>query len=75
MSVKVENTEAARPQTGIDQADVVYEEVVEGDITRFVAMFNSTVPAVIGPVRSVRTRTPTSCGRSAGSSPTRAARR
>lgn len=58
LSVKVENTEAARPQTGIDQADVVYEEVVEGNITRFVAVFNSTVPAVIGPVRSVRSEDP-----------------
>jgi len=37
---------------------VVYEEVVEGDITRFVAMFNSTVPQVIGPVRSVRSEDP-----------------
>ena len=58
LSVKVENTDAARPQAGIDQADVVYEEVVEGDITRFVAIFNSTVPAVIGPVRSVRAEDP-----------------
>jgi hypothetical protein len=58
LSVKVENTPDARPQTGIDQADVVYEEVVEGDITRFVAMFNSTVPEVIGPVRSVRSEDP-----------------
>jgi len=58
LSVKVENTDAARPQTGIDEADVVYEEVVEGDITRFVAMFNSTVPKVIGPVRSVRSEDP-----------------
>ena len=56
--MKVENTDAARPQTGIDQADVVYEEVVEGDITRFVAIFNSTVPGVIGPVRSVRAEDP-----------------
>jgi hypothetical protein len=58
LSVKVENTDAARPQAGIDQADVVYEEVVEYDITRFVAVFNSTVPAVIGPVRSVRSEDP-----------------
>ena len=58
LSVKVENTDAARPQTGIDQADVVYEEVVEGNITRFVAVFNSTVPNVIGPVRSVRAEDP-----------------
>jgi Protein of unknown function (DUF3048) N-terminal domain/Protein of unknown function (DUF3048) C-terminal domain len=58
LSVKVENTPDARPQTGIDQADVVYEEVVEGDITRFVAIFNSTVPGVVGPVRSVRAEDP-----------------
>jgi hypothetical protein len=58
LSVKVENTPPARPQAGIDQADVVYEEVVEGEITRFVAMFNSTVPAVVGPVRSVRSEDP-----------------
>lgn len=58
LSVKVENTEAARPQAGINVADVVYEEVVEGNITRFVAVFNSTVPDVIGPVRSVRAEDP-----------------
>lgn len=58
LSVKVENTPEARPQGGIDVADVVYEEVVEGDITRFVAMFNSTVPGVVGPVRSVRAMDP-----------------
>lgn len=54
VSVKVENTAAAVPQAGLDQADVVYEEVVEGNITRLLAMFNSQVPPVIGPVRSVR---------------------
>ena len=58
LSVKVENTDQARPQTGIDQADIVYEEVVEGNITRFIAIFNSTVPGVIGPVRSVRAEDP-----------------
>jgi hypothetical protein len=58
LSVKVENTDAARPQAGLDAADVVYEEVVEGNITRFVAVFNSTVPDVIGPVRSVRAEDP-----------------
>ncbi len=58
LSVKVENTAPARPQAGIDQADVLYEEVVEGGITRFVAVFNSTVPDVIGPVRSVRQEDP-----------------
>jgi hypothetical protein len=58
LSVKVENTDAARPQAGIEQADVLYEEVVEGNITRFVAIFNSEVPGVIGPVRSVRQEDP-----------------
>ncbi len=58
VSVKVENTSFARPQAGLDQADVVYEEVVESGITRLVAMFNSQVPDVIGPVRSVRAMDP-----------------
>src|SRR6185436_2618407 len=58
LSVKVENTPDARPQTGIDQADVVYEEEVEGNITRFLAIFNSTAPETIGPVRSVRLQDP-----------------
>jgi hypothetical protein len=58
LSVKVENTDSARPQAGIEQADVLYEEVVEGNITRFVAVFNSEVPNVIGPVRSVRQEDP-----------------
>ncbi|MET0276661.1 MAG: DUF3048 domain-containing protein [Acidimicrobiia bacterium] len=57
-SLKVENTSFARPQAGLDQADVVYEEVVEGQITRLVAIYNSQVPDVIGPVRSVRAMDP-----------------
>ena len=39
---------------GVDQADVVYEEVVEGGITRLAAIFNSHAPDRVGPVRSVR---------------------
>ena len=39
LNVKVENTPEARPQSGLDVADVVWEEVVEGQITRFLAMF------------------------------------
>ncbi len=58
MSVKVENTPDSRPQGGLDQADVLYEEVVEGNITRFIAIFNSQIPDVIGPVRSVRAEDP-----------------
>lgn len=58
LSVKVENTPAARPQAGLDEADVVWEEVVEGGITRFLAMYNSRVPEVVGPIRSVRLTDP-----------------
>jgi len=58
LSVKIENTPEARPQSGLDVADVVYEEVVEGGITRFWAIFNSAAPAVVGPIRSVRLMDP-----------------
>jgi hypothetical protein len=54
LTVKIENTPEALPQWGIDQADVIYEEIVNGGITRLAAVFNSHAPAKIGPVRSVR---------------------
>ncbi len=54
LTVKIENTPEALPQWGIAQADVVYEEIVNGGITRLAAIFNSQAPAKIGPVRSVR---------------------
>ncbi len=54
LSVKIENTPDALPQWGVDQADVVYEEIVNGGITRLLGVFNSEVPQKIGPVRSVR---------------------
>ena len=54
LTVKIENTPDAMPQWGITQADVVYEEIVNGGITRLAAIFNSSVPTKIGPVRSVR---------------------
>jgi hypothetical protein len=53
VTVKINNTSAAK-QYGIDQADDVYEEVVEGGITRLAAIFNSQAPDRVGPVRSVR---------------------
>jgi hypothetical protein len=53
ITVKINNTGAAK-QYGVDQADVVYEEVVEGGITRLAAIFNSHAPERVGPVRSVR---------------------
>jgi hypothetical protein len=52
--VKIDNVDAARPQTGPNQADVVYEEEVEGGLTRLAAVFQSQYPAVVGPVRSGR---------------------
>jgi hypothetical protein len=58
LAVKIENSIDARPQTGLNAADAVWEEVVEGGITRFVAVFHSTLPPEIGPVRSVRPMDP-----------------
>ena len=52
--VKVENSAQARPQTALNQADLVFEELVEGGITRFAAMYHSSVPPRGGPVRSLR---------------------
>ncbi len=66
VAVKIENLPAARPQTGLDQADMVWEEVVEGGITRFVAVFHSQVPETVGPIRSVRPMDPSIFGPTAG---------
>ncbi len=54
LAVKVDNLPAARPQTGIGSAAVVYVEPVEGGLTRLVAIFTGTPPPVVGPVRSAR---------------------
>lgn len=54
LSVKIENSPAARPQTGLNSADVAYETVTEGGITRFHLIFQSKAPKVVGPVRSAR---------------------
>jgi hypothetical protein len=53
-AVKVSNSPEARPQTGLDRADVVYEEVTEGGVTRFMAVFHSDLPEIVGPIRSAR---------------------
>lgn len=47
--------ESALPQAGVSRADVVFEEIVEGNITRFAAVFHSKAPGRIGPIRSART--------------------
>jgi hypothetical protein len=54
LSVKIDNSGVARPQTGLDAADVVFEELTEGGITRFLAVFQSQLPPEVGPIRSVR---------------------
>jgi hypothetical protein len=52
--VKIDDTPAARPQAGLEEADLVYIEQVEGGLTRLAAVYSSKIPRVIGPVRSAR---------------------
>ena len=58
LAVKVENTDEAYPLAGLERADVIYEEPVEGSITRFAALFQCRDAAKVGPVRSARTTDP-----------------
>lgn len=54
IAVMLDNQYKARPQAGLSEADVVYEILAEGLITRYMAIFQSNEPEVIGPVRSAR---------------------
>lgn len=54
LAVKIDNIVTARPQTGLQSADLIYVLPVEGGLTRFMAVFSSHVPSVLGPVRSAR---------------------
>ena len=54
LAVKIDNIVNARPQTGLTHADIVYSLPVEGGLSRFLAVFSSDYPRVIGPVRSAR---------------------
>ena len=54
LAVKIDNIVLARPQTGLTRADIVYALPVEGGLSRFLAVFSSHFPPVIGPVRSAR---------------------
>lgn len=58
LAAKVDNHPDARPQVGLERTDIVFEELVEGGLTRYVAVWHSDVPAVIGPVRSIRPMDP-----------------
>jgi len=54
MAVVINNSRDAWPQSGLPSADVIYEVLTEGDITRLLALFHSALPEKIGPVRSTR---------------------
>ena len=58
LAVKIDNVTRAHPQSGVNAADVVYEEIVEGGVTRLVALFQSSSADMVGPVRSARTSDP-----------------
>ena len=54
VAIKIDNTGAGRPQVGIAAADMVFEELVEGGVTRYLAVFHTAIPDEVGPVRSGR---------------------
>jgi hypothetical protein len=54
LAVKIGNEEAARPQSGLNEADIVYDTPAEGGIQRYIAVFQCNEAAEVGPIRSVR---------------------
>lgn len=59
IALKLGNAPPERPQAGLHQADLVYEEIVEGGTTRFMAVFSTNDPGRVGPIRSARKVDPT----------------
>ncbi|HVF32258.1 MAG TPA: DUF3048 domain-containing protein [Acidimicrobiales bacterium] len=55
VSIKVDNSPEGRPQAGLEKADIIYEEKVEGGVTRFIAVYQSQESELVGPIRSLRT--------------------
>ena len=55
VSIKVDNSPDGRPQAGLEKADIIYEEKVEGGVTRFIAVYQSQESELVGPIRSLRT--------------------
>lgn len=53
-AIMIENSPDARPQSGLKDAEIVYEAVAEGGITRFLALYQQRQPETVGPVRSLR---------------------
>lgn len=58
LAVKIDNHEGARPQMALNRTDIVFEELVEGGLTRYLAVWHSDVPEFVGPVRSIRPMDP-----------------
>jgi hypothetical protein len=56
LAVKIDNHPRGRPQTGLNEADIVFEEIVEGSLTRFAAVFHTQGSDPVGPIRSGRTQ-------------------
>ncbi|MFF2275305.1 DUF3048 domain-containing protein [Agromyces sp. NPDC058126] len=58
LAAKIDNHEDARPQIALNRTDLVFEELVEGGLTRYLAVWHSDMPDAIGPVRSIRPMDP-----------------
>ena len=54
LALKIDNTRAAQPHTGLREADLVYIQEVEWGLTRLLALYNSAIPDIVGPLRSAR---------------------
>lgn len=54
LAVKIDDTNAAHPQIGVEDAEIVYIEQVEAGLTRLAAIYSTVIPQRIGPVRSAR---------------------
>lgn len=58
VACKIDNLDVARPQLNLNKTDIVFDEMVEGGLTRFVAVWHSNHPTEVGPVRSIRPMDP-----------------
>jgi hypothetical protein len=58
IAAKIDNHPDARPQVGLEKTDLLFEELVEGGLTRYVAVWQSEIPDLLGPVRSIRPMDP-----------------
>jgi hypothetical protein len=58
LAVKIDNHVDARPQIGLNRSDILFEELVEGGLTRYLVVWHSDIPDAVGPVRSIRPMDP-----------------